>query len=159
MSLHDDAREIFLAGVRRVDPALLMDRALRLQGESLTVSHAGGRIVYELAEYRHIVAVGMGKASAALASELERILEGRIDLGFVVTKTKTGVSCSRIRLAEGGHPLPDARSVQAGAEILAIAEKVRDWEAAGEHSLIIVLVSGGGSALLSAPRPLRRCGR
>lgn len=153
MSLRDDAREIFLSGVKRVDPRRLLDYALSLEGDSLTVRHAEGSFLYRLSDYRHIIVAGMGKASAVLARELENILGNRIDDGFVVTKALSGISCERIRLAEAGHPVPDKRSAEAGREILALAEKVRGYEAGGERTLVIALISGGGSALLAAPVP------
>jgi len=153
MSTRDDARDIFLSGVERVDPKKLLDYALSLRGGALGVRHAGGSFLYELSDYRHIVVAGMGKASAVLAAGLEAILGDRIDDGFVVTKAISGVSCARIRLAEAGHPVPDERSAGAGREILALAEKVRGYEAAGEKTLVIVLISGGGSALLASPAP------
>ena len=148
---YEDAKAIFLAGVKRVDPALLLDRSLTLEGETLEVRGAGTSHVYDLKAFRHIVVAGMGKASAVLASAIERLLGSRIDSGFVVTKAIAGSACSRIRLAEGGHPVPDSRSVAAGTAVLELAEQVRLWEAAGERCLAIILVSGGGSALLSSP--------
>jgi len=151
MSLGDDAREIFLSGVRRVDPLRLLDCALTLEGEFLTVRHAEGSFRYRLSDYRHLVVAGMGKASAVLAKGLENILGKRIDEGLVVTKIASGISCERIHIIEAGHPVPDGRSVKAGRELLALAEKVRAYEAKGERTLVIVLISGGGSALLSAP--------
>ncbi|HWP68719.1 MAG TPA: glycerate kinase [Rectinemataceae bacterium] len=153
MSLRDDAREIFLSGVKRVDPQRLLDYALSLEGESLIVRHAEGTFLYRLSDYRHIIVVGMGKASAVLARGLENILGNRIDDGFIVTKALSGIGCERIRLAEAGHPVPDNRSAEAGREILALAEKVRGYEAGGERTLVIALISGGGSALLAAPVP------
>ena len=153
MSRREDAREIFLSGVGRVDPKKLLDYALSLKGDSLSVRHAGGSFLYELSDYRHIVVAGMGKASAVLAAGLEGVLGDRIDEGFVVTKAISGIRCARIRLAEAGHPIPDERSARAGGEILALAEKVRRYEAAGEKTLVIVLISGGGSALLASPAP------
>ncbi|MEW6548235.1 MAG: hypothetical protein AB1407_02110 [Spirochaetota bacterium] len=48
MSLREDARGIFLAGVERVDPRLLLGKALRLRGEIMEVSHAGGTFEYDL---------------------------------------------------------------------------------------------------------------
>lgn len=146
-----DAGGIFLKGLERVDPRRLLDYSLSLDGEKLAVRHAGGAFHYDLADYRHLVVAGMGKASAMLAKALEGILGDRIEDGFVVTKTLSGLECSRIRLAEAGHPVPDERSVAAGGEILALAGKVRRWECLGEATLVIILISGGGSALLSAP--------
>ncbi|HCO48032.1 MAG TPA: glycerate kinase [Spirochaetaceae bacterium] len=147
----EDAKEIFLKGVERVDPRRLLDYALSLEGNDLAVRHAEGSFHYDLALYRHLVVVGMGKASAVLAKGLEGLLGDRIEEGFVVVKHLAGVSCERIRLAEAGHPLPDERSAEAGRRVLTLAEKVRGWEAAAEPTLVVVLISGGGSALLSAP--------
>ena len=147
----EDAKAIFLKGVERVDPRRLLDYALSLDGNSFTVRHAEGSFQYDLAGYRHLVIAGMGKASAVLAQGLEGLLGDRIEEGFVVAKDLTGIRCGRIRLAEAGHPLPDERSVEAGRRILALAEKVRGWEATSEPTLVIVLISGGGSALLAAP--------
>lgn len=147
----EDAKEIFLKGVERVNPRSLLNHALSLEGNRLRVRHAEGSFEYDLAGFRHLVVVGMGKASAVLAQGLEGLLGDRIDEGFVVAKHLADSSCRRIRLAEAGHPLPDERSAEAGRQVLALAEKVRGWEAAGESTLVIVLISGGGSALLSAP--------
>lgn len=146
-----DATAIFLKGVERVDPRLLLGYALSLDGEKLIVRHAKGSFEYWLGDYRHLIVAGMGKASAVLAQALERILGERIEDGFVVTKSLAGIECSKVRLAEAGHPVPDERSAAAGEEMLALAKRARDFEAAGEPVLVIVLISGGGSALLSAP--------
>ncbi|MFA5852211.1 MAG: glycerate kinase [Spirochaetales bacterium] len=151
MNRIDDAEKIFLKGVERVDPRGLLTYALSLQGERLIVRHAEGAFEYRLADYRHLIVTGMGKASAVLAKGLEGILGDRIEDGFVVTKALSGIECANVRLAEGGHPVPDERSAAAGKEILDLAAKVRSYEAAGESTLVIVLISGGGSALLSAP--------
>jgi len=151
MNLIDDAEKIFLKGVERVDPRGLLAYALSLRGERLIVRHAEGSFEYRLADYRHLIVTGMGKASAVLAKGLEGILGDRIEDGFVVTKALSGIDCAKVRLAEGGHPVPDERSIAAGEEVLALAAKVRGYEAAGEPTLVIVLISGGGSALLSAP--------
>lgn len=151
MNLREDAREIFLAGVRRVDPQALLGKALRLNGSLLEVTHAAGRFEYDLSLYDHVVAIGMGKASAVLAEGLEAILGTRIGFGFVVTKSLGGSRCERIELAEAGHPVPDERSAEAGKRVLEMAGRVRALEAQGERCLVLVLVSGGGSALLAAP--------
>lgn len=146
-----DAKEIFLEGVKRVDPAKLLDHALELKGETLLVRHPEGVLQYSLAQYRHIVVTGMGKASAVLARGIETLLGDRIEEGLVVTKVLAGLTCKKIRLMEAGHPVPDERSVSAGEAMLKLAEEVRFHEAEGEKTLVIVLISGGGSALLAAP--------
>lgn len=151
MNPMNDARDIFMKGVERVDPLKLLNFSLSLDGEILAVHHAEGVFSYDLSEFGHVVVAGLGKASAVLARGLESILGGRIEDGFVVTKAIAGAPCRRIRLAEAGHPVPDDRSAAAGRDMLRLAEKVRRYEAEGERALVIVLISGGGSALLSVP--------
>ena len=65
----------------------------------------------------------------------------------MVVKDAHRVPSERIELAEAGHPVPDARGVAASTRLLALAE------AAGADDLVIVLISGGGSALTPAPAP------
>lgn len=148
-----DARRIFLEGVARVDPARLLDFVLERDGGKLLVRHSTGELSYDLDKYRHVFVLGMGKASAVLAERLEEILGDRIDDGFVVAKTLSGESCEKITLVEAGHPIPDARSVDAGARALALATRAAKAAESGERSLVFVLISGGGSALLASPAP------
>ena len=96
-----------------------------------------------------VFVVGAGKAGAAMARGVEEVLGERIAGGLVVVKdghTDTkGVALSRIRLAEASHPVPDERGALHTAEILQLVE------GAGEGDLVLCLISGGGSALLTAP--------
>src|SRR5664280_3060953 len=73
---------------------------------------------------------------------MESILEGEISVGFVITKYGHGLKLRKIRVMETGHPVPDENSRE-GARIL-----LRMADAADEHTLIINLISGGGSSLL-----------
>jgi hydroxypyruvate reductase len=140
-----DAETIFRAGLARVDPLAMMQRVLTLTGDSLRVTTETECHSYDLSRYRRIFVLGMGKASARMALGLERLLGERITAGVVAVKEGYLETLSRIRLLESAHPVPDARGVFAAREVLALAE------AAGEGDLVIVLVSGGGSAILAAP--------
>src|SRR5204862_4534281 len=71
----------------------------------------------------------------------------RITEGFVVVKDGYTAPPRRIRLAEAGHPVPDARGLAASARLLELAASAR------EDDLVLFLVSGGGSALAAAPAP------
>ena len=134
------AETIFRAALSAVDPGTLLRRRLRREGNHLLV----GESRYALESGRVFVAGG-GKASGAMAAALERILGDRIDSGVVCVKDGHGVPTSRLRLREAGHPIPDARGVAAAEEMLALARAMRDGD------LLIVLLSGGGSALLTLP--------
>ncbi len=94
-----------------------------------------------------MLVVGAGKASGAMAAAVEDALGDRIADGLVVVKDGYLARHARVRLVEAGHPVPDERGEAAAArEIRALAES------AGADDLLLVLVSGGGSALTP-----RRC--
>jgi glycerate 2-kinase len=100
-----------------------------------------------LPERGRVLAVGAGKASGAMAAAVEEALGDQVAEGLVVVKDGYTVSTRRIRLAEAGHPVPDERGADAARQIHALASR------AGEEDLVLVLVSGGGSALTPAPAP------
>jgi len=135
-----DAEAIFRAAVDAVRPAALLSRLLRVKGDRLYV----GESPHRLSPGRVLVAGG-GKASAAMAAAIEDLLGARIAQGVVAVKDGHGVPTTRVRVVEAGHPIPDARSVAAAEEMIAIAHGL------GRDDLLIVLLSGGGSALLTLP--------
>ena len=67
--------------------------------------------------------------------------------GLVVTRYGHGVPCARIEVVEASHPVPDAAGRAAAGRILALAQDL------GPDDLLLCLISGGGSALLSLPAP------
>jgi glycerate 2-kinase len=92
------------------------------------------------------IVVGAGKASAAMAAAVEQHWPGPLE-GLVVTRYGHGVPCRKIEIVEASHPVPDERGRDAARRIL---EKVRGLTA---DDLVLCLISGGGSALLSLPAP------
>ena len=90
------------------------------------------------------VVIGAGKGSAAMARAVEEHWPGPLE-GLVVTRYGHAVACDRIRIVEASHPVPDAAGQRAAAEILSIAEGL------GPDDLLLCLISGGGSSLLSLP--------
>jgi hydroxypyruvate reductase len=90
--------------------------------------------------------VGAGKAAAAMALAVEQHWPAGAPLeGLAVTRYRHGLLTQRITVVEAGHPLPDEAGERAAAEIL------RRVKALTPEDLLLVLVSGGGSALLAAP--------
>jgi hydroxypyruvate reductase len=132
VTLREAGLQIFRAALRAGDVGPLVRRAL----ESADLSH-----------HRRILVVGAGKASGAMAQALEEVLGDRITEGLVVVKDGYTAPTRRIRLLEAGHPIPDERGLRAANEILALART------AGAGDLLIVLISGGGSALTPCPAP------
>ena len=135
------AIEIFGAAVQAVDPAAAIHRHMKREGTRLTI---GGE-VFDLAAVRQIVVVGLGKAGASMAGAVEEILGERILRGVVVTKYGHVQPMKTIRIHEAGHPVPDEAGI-AGAQ--AVLDCVKGL---GPEDLVLVLISGGGSALTPAP--------
>jgi glycerate 2-kinase len=92
--------------------------------------------------------VGAGKAAASMALAVEQSWPANAPLdGLVVTRYRHGLLTNRIAVIEASHPVPDDSGEKAAQEIL---RRVKTLNA---DDLLLVLVSGGGSALLSLPAP------
>jgi glycerate 2-kinase len=138
-SARDAAHAIWRAALAAGDVTPLVTRLFRREGDQILI---GERVCPS-----RVRVFGCGKASGAMALAVERVLGERIADGLVVVKDGYTAPTRRIRLAEAGHPVPDARGEAAALEIL---DRVR---AAGADDLVLFLVSGGGSALTPAPAP------
>jgi len=142
-SLRADLDRIAQAALTAVAPETCLRRAVHVEGDQLHVA----RKTFDLSHIQRIVVVGMGKASARMAATLEDLLGKRISSGLVVTADGYKVSTRRVEIVEASHPVPDARGRAAAERIVALLEE------ANEKDLVIVLISGGGSALLPLPSP------
>ncbi|MGB7542519.1 MAG: glycerate kinase [Burkholderiales bacterium] len=90
--------------------------------------------------------VGAGKAAASMALALEQHWPAGAPLeGLAITRYRHGLPTRRIRVIEAGHPVPDEAGEKAAKQVLRMARDL------GSDDLLLALVSGGGSALLSLP--------
>lgn len=134
--------EIFYASLKAVDPY-----------ES--VKHYAHKIrsTYQNGNFSRLIIIGFGKAAYPMAEAIEDNLWKLIDIGIVITKyghskeqkTRVKGQRSRIKVYEAGHPLPDENGLNGTEEI------VRLLKDAAEQTLVVCLISGGGSALLVSP--------
>ncbi|NQW51790.1 MAG: glycerate kinase [Rhodospirillales bacterium] len=92
------------------------------------------------------IVIGAGKASAAMARAVEDQWPHPLE-GLVVTRYGYGETCKRIEIVEAAHPVPDDRGRQAAGRIF---ERVQGLSG---DDLLLCLISGGASALLSLPAP------
>jgi glycerate 2-kinase len=90
------------------------------------------------------IVIGAGKASAAMAQAFEKNWAYPVE-GLVVTRAGHAVPCEKIEIVEASHPVPDARGLQAAERILKMVQGL------SKDDLVVALISGGGSALLSLP--------
>jgi len=91
-----------------------------------------------------VAAAGKAAASMALAVEQAWPAEAPLE-GLAVTRYRHGLPTERIRVVEAGHPVPDEAGESAAKEILYQVQKLK------EEDLLLALLSGGGSSLLSLP--------
>lgn len=90
------------------------------------------------------VVLGAGKASARMAQAFEQHWQGAFE-GLVLTRYGHAAPCRRIEIVEAAHPVPDAAGAEATARMLDMVAGL------GPDDLVVCLMSGGGSALLTAP--------
>ena len=163
MNETSSAEAIFRAAVARVDPAVMIERCIRIEpsasggsgtdGEGRTgtfvIASGTEEVRYDLGGIDRIFVTGMGKASAKMAAGLERALGDLIAGGLVAVKQGPVEPLDRVRLVESSHPVPDSRSAAAASAILGLGASL--GTGLNERDLVIVLVSGGGSSILCAP--------
>ncbi|MDA8084936.1 MAG: glycerate kinase [Nitrospiraceae bacterium] len=134
---HDrDASAIFLAALDAVEPYQLV----RLNADKV-------RSAYRSANAKRLVAVGFGKASLSMGRAIEDSLADILEGGILVTKrgSVSGPPLRKLKIIEAGHPIPDEYGYVGTAKIIRLLQE------ADEHTLVLCLISGGGSALLVSP--------
>lgn len=139
------AFDILSTAIDAVHPHKLMMEALELRGTILRISGLDGQeLELDLSELNRIVAVGAGKATAPMAVALEELLQARLEGGVISVKYGHTALLERVDVYEAGHPIPDSNGLAATRDILSLLWSLQ------KDDLAIVLISGGGSALLDA---------
>lgn len=138
---HSQLIQLFRTALAAVDPHRAVLNAVQVKDGLLHVAGA----TYVLADFRRIVVVGAGKATARMAQALEAVLGDLIADGLIVVKYGHVAQLDRIEQVEAAHPLPDQAGVVATQRVLQLLQEADD------KTLVICLLSGGASALLVAP--------
>ena len=140
------AADVMDAALQAVEPQAVVGRNVQRSGERLMI----GDVALNLDEFRQVKVVALGKAALAMTYGLLPALADRITEGLVVCKHLYPNAYSqipkKIRVVQGNHPVPGEGSLAAGkllADLLAGSD---------ERDLVICLISGGGSALVSLPQ-------
>ncbi len=132
------------AALAAVEPGAAVRRHVQRRGDRLTVAGQS----YDLTAFERVWIVGGGKAAPAMAAALRTILGERLSGGLVVTRyghADPRLNTGPVEVIEAGHPVPDEAGVSAARRLaeLLIRTTGRD--------LVLVALSGGGSALLTLP--------
>jgi len=136
---------ILNASLNAVEPSTALSHYVHRDGNLLVISDR----VYPLDEFESILLIGFGKASTPMAYGMAKILGDQLNRGIVITKEgyikPEILSIEQLQIFEAGHPIPDERGLEA-------TRKVQDLlSTTCAADLVICLISGGGSALLTSP--------
>jgi glycerate-2-kinase len=144
-ALRAQAVELYRQGLARTTPEYLLREAVALEEDGLALTFLDRRERVTLVPDARIYLLAVGKAAAPMAEEIDRLLGPRLEAGLVVTKDGFALPNLPFPVRETGHPVPDARGVEAARDCEALLGQP------GPDDLVLVLVSGGASALLPAP--------
>ena len=136
---HDLALNCVEAGIEAATPERVVRDRVSVEADRLRIADAD----YDLSAYDDVVVLGGGKAAGGVAAALEDVLGNRLDGGVVVTSEP--VETDRIDVAVGDHPVPSESGLDGARRVLDRAA------AADEATLVLAVVTGGGSALMPAP--------
>lgn len=130
--------QIRAAALDSVNPGQILRLCLSLERQRLNVF--GDE--FPLTSHGRIFLVGAGKAGMGMSDAVLEILGSRIAAGVIAIPDLPEKTSGPVEYIKGGHPLPSEGSIEAGKRIQAILEDAR------EGDTVIILISGGGSALL-----------
>ncbi|WP_424019649.1 glycerate kinase type-2 family protein [Halorientalis pallida] len=136
---HDLALSCVAAGIDAAHPERVVRDSLTVEGDQLGLA---GNVI-DLGAFERVVVLGGGKAASQVAAALEATLGDRIDGGVVVTDDP--VATDSVTVREGDHPVPSERGVESAR---AVRRAAADADA---DTLVLAVLTGGGSALLPAP--------
>lgn len=164
----DRVLRILQEALQAVNPATAVQHHLQRKRAELVlfISDAAGYRTIDLRQMRRVRLVALGKAAVPMAFAAAEILGPYLTDGIVITKhgyldqiseqyfvsgrnrpDQLLTNESRLILIEAGHPLPDQRSIQAAQKVQAFLKNSK------ADDLVLVFISGGGSALLVSPAP------
>jgi len=136
------ALDCLSAGIAAASPSTVVPERVSYDPASDRLRIDGA--TYDLSTTDRVLVLGGGKAAGAVASALEDVLGDRLAGGAVVTDAPRPTSV--VSTLAGDHPVPSQAGVASTKELL---EQAR---AAGSDDLVLAVVTGGGSALMAAPR-------
>ncbi|MEJ2695170.1 MAG: glycerate kinase [Candidatus Sulfobium sp.] len=135
LSPKETAEDIFYAALKSVDPY----EAVKKYVDRI-------RRICEEAHFERLLIVGFGKAACTMAKAAEEGLERLIGDGVIITKYgHCKETLRKIKVFEAGHPVPDENGLRGTSHLTGLLQE------SGEDTLVVCLISGGGSALLVSP--------
>ena len=135
------ARRIFLQTLASIDIPLTMERRISRSGNCFVVDDRS----YDLAKFSEIKIAALGKATHSMLAGFAQLFDDRPFSGVAVAPTPPENPVHGITYFLGGHPLPNEDSFRAAQSALELLQKT------SPATLVVFLISGGGSALMELP--------
>ncbi|NJE26625.1 glycerate kinase [Thermococcus sp. MV5] len=135
----ENALNLMEEAIKSADPYEAVKKALKVEDNNLIVR---GK---EFPINGGIYVLAFGKAACSMSKAVEDVLGDKIVEGIAVTKYGYGLHLRKIKVIEAGHPIPDENSMKGAQLGVELAKKV------GKDDILLVLISGGGSALFMLP--------
>jgi hydroxypyruvate reductase len=140
--LRSIAQQIFHRTLAAIDVESVVHASVCLQDDRLEILEEK----CDLTKFKRVLVIAIGKASLGMARAIERVLGDRLTDGVIVTNALVGDTPQFLPVLIGGHPLPNAASFEAAERALNILQ-TND----AEDTLVLFLISGGGSAMFEMP--------
>lgn len=134
--------QILNACIDAVEPGNAVRRFVRREKNILLINDQ----IYNLDEFDNVTVLGLGKATEAMSLALLDVLGSYPGRGLLIPKQAFASPASGFTVSPGGHPVPTEASVLAGNAAFELASSLT------ERDLLICLISGGGSALMTSPQ-------
>lgn len=139
----NDIQQILNACINAVEPGNAIRRFVKRERNLLFIENQK----YDLDEFDNVVVLGFGKATKAMSLALLEVLGSYPSRGLLIPKEAFDSPAAGFTVAPGGHPVPTKASTHAGNAAFDLASSLT------ERDLLICLISGGGSALMTSPQP------
>lgn len=135
-------QQILAAALAAVEPGAAVRGSLRWAEGALWV----GQRPYASRDFDRIWLVSVGKAALAMAGAAAEVVGECLHGGLIITKHAQVSQLAGLPVLCGGHPLPNAHSLEAGQRVAALLAPL------GARDLVLCCISGGGSALMTLPQ-------
>jgi len=137
----NDIAKILSSCIEAVEPGNAVRRFVKREKNLLCIADQ----IYNLDEFEQVTVLGLGKATQAMSLALLDLLAPHPTRGLLIPKQAFDSPASGFTVSPGGHPVPTQASIIAGDKAFDLASSL------SEHDLLICLISGGGSALMTSP--------
>src|SRR5271170_1324838 len=139
--MRDTAREIFASALKNASIESAFARNIQCERRVLRI----GDDLHDLDAYHRVFVVSIGKAAHTMAAALEAQVGSSFEAGIVASSVEPASQVRAFRYFRGGHPAPTAESINAASAIL------KSLNALDYTSLVIFMLSGGGSSIVEKP--------